>query len=123
MVLAVDRDLGAVRRATDAAVRAWLQARTTVVETSLAALSGVGGDVSALVAAERGIVEVVADGDFGSIAAAARRLNAEGWRVAVLVAASQMGDAHRAMRGIPVRLQPWWCGADDAVLFGVPEVP
>jgi hypothetical protein len=123
VVLAVDRDLGTVRRAAAAARDAWAQAGTTMVEKPLAALSGIPGDAIALVNTEHGIVECVADRDFGPVAAAARRLSAEGWRVVVLAPAPAMGEAHRVLRGVPVRIQPWWSGADETVLFGVPEVP
>jgi hypothetical protein len=123
MVLAVDSALETIRRVTDSAAQAWSRTGATVVETPLAALTGVACRAPALVVADEGVVECVADGDFGPIGSAVRRLAAEGWRVAVLAPASQMGSAHRALRGVPARIQPWWTGSDDSVLFGVPEVP
>ncbi len=123
MVLAIERDLGAVRCVVDAAVRAWSRAGITMIETPLAVLTGVAGDATALVAPEHGVVECITDGDYGPVAAAARRLNGEGWRVVVLAPAADMGEAHRVLRGVPARIQPWWSGADETVVFGVPEVP
>ncbi len=123
MVLAVAVDTTVTRRVAGAAADAWMRAGVTMVEMSTSALTGVGAAGLALVAADEGIVECIADGDLGPLVTASRRLAADGWRVAILVPSARMGDAHRVLRGSPVRLQPWWSGADDSILFGVPEVP
>ena len=47
---------------------------------------------------------------------------AEGWRVAVLVPAVRMGEAHSGLRGLPIHLQAWWPDG-DSIRFGGPEVP
>lgn len=123
MVLTVDTDVTAARRVLDAAAGVWSRIGATPVETPLQELAGVPGSSVALVIPEHGMVECIGDGDHGAVAVAARRLSAEGWTVAVLVPAPGIGAAHRALRGVPVRIQPWWTGAGGAVLFGVPEVP
>jgi len=96
----------------------------TVVEIPLAEASGVEGVAGAAVlAADRGAAECVADDDLPAAAAAVRHLAAAGWEVSLLVPSSLVGEAHRLLRGVPVRLQPWWLGPDDDVCFGAPEVP
>lgn len=53
---------------------------------------------------------------------ASNRLAALGWELWVLVPVARMGTAHAVLRGLPLRLQPWW--RDGAgVHFGGPEVP
>ena len=123
MVLAVAADTTITRRVADAAVDAWIRVGTTMVEMTMSGLTGVATPGIALIAAEEGIVECVVEGDLGPLVKAARRITADGWKVAVLVPSARMGEAHRVLRGTPVRIQPWWRGADDSVLFGVPEVP
>lgn len=61
--------------------------------------------------------------DLADLRAPLRGLFATGWRVTVLVASGRMGEAHRALRGVPIMIQPWWADADGAVRFGGPEVP
>ncbi|MFZ0492286.1 MAG: hypothetical protein WAM81_03690 [Acidimicrobiia bacterium] len=51
-----------------------------------------------------------------------RRLAADGWQVHVLVPLERMGEAHRGLRGVAVRLQGWWLD-DGSVHFGRPEIP
>lgn len=123
MVLAVAVDTTVTRRVADAAVEAWTRSGTTMVEMTMSGLTGVAASGLALVAAEEGIVECVVEGDFGPIVTASRRIAADGWKVAVLVPSARMGEAHRVLRGAPLRIQPWWSGADGSILFGVPEVP
>lgn len=96
-----------------------------VVETPLAGFTG-APELSgvAVLAPEQGLVEwfphdaqsLVALGDHAAAAVGA------GWRVAVLIPAGRMGEAHRALRGVPVTLQPWWPDGEH-VRFGGPEVP
>ena len=50
------------------------------------------------------------------------RLAGGGWEVWALVPMGSMGDAHRLMRGVPVRLQAWWTDGGD-IHFGRPETP
>ncbi len=78
----------------------------------------------AVVAAAERRVEYVLDrtADPTVAAVAAGRLAALGWEVWVLVPVARMGTAHAVLRGLPLRLQPWW--RDEAgVHFGGPEVP
>jgi len=50
------------------------------------------------------------------------RLAGEGWTVHVLVSMDRVGEAHRELRGTPIRLQGWWIDEGD-VHFGRPEIP
>jgi hypothetical protein len=97
----------------------------SVVETPLASLLDVD-DIAgvAVVAPERGLVEWFPheEQDLASLARHAGRVDATGWKVAVIVPAVRMGEAHRSLRGSPVTLQPWWADAEN-VRFGGPEVP
>ena len=111
--------------AATAAASIHLHYEGSVVETPLAAFVGVADLAGvAVLAPEQGLVEWFPDGgqDLDSLAPFAAEATGAGWRVAVLVPAPRMGEAHRAMRGFDVTLQPWW--ADGAgVRFGGPEVP
>ena len=96
-----------------------------VVETPLGSFVGVEGlDGVAVLAPVQGVVEFFPGdhqplGIMGQIAAS---VVASGWRVAVLVPAERMGDAHRRLRGFPLHLQAWWSDG-DRICFGGPEVP
>jgi hypothetical protein len=97
----------------------------SVVETPLAGFTGrVDLDGVAVVAPERGIVEwFPSDGQaLDALATVSRQAAGPEWHVSVIVPAFRMGEAHRALRGAPVTLQPWWPDA-DGVRFGGPEVP
>lgn len=87
--------------------------------TGSAALEG-----PAVVIAEAGEVECfpAARQDLFSLRAPVRGLLASGWRITVVVPAGRMGDAHRALRGVPAMIQPWW-EDDGVVCFGGREVP
>ncbi|NIA24881.1 MAG: hypothetical protein GWP04_04865 [Gammaproteobacteria bacterium] len=50
------------------------------------------------------------------------RLVGEGWAVHALVPMELLGEAHRELRGTPIRLQGWWIG-EGGVHFGRPEIP
>ncbi len=96
-----------------------------VVETPLASFVGIGGlDGVAVLAPTQGVVELF-PGDrqhlptLGPIAAS---VAASGWRVAVVIPAERMGDAHQSLRGFPLHLQSWW-SEGDRICFGGPEVP
>ncbi len=96
-----------------------------VVETPLGSFAAVSGlDGVAVLASGQGVVEFFPSGrqelaPLGPVAAAAV---AVGWRVAVLVPADRMGDAHNALRGCALHLQAWW-NDGDRICFGGPEVP
>ena len=96
-----------------------------VIETPLGAFAGVA-ELSgvAVLAPEQGLVEWFPDADqeLRPLAALAAEAVGAGWRVAVLIPAFRMGEAHRALRGIELTLQPWWADG-ESVRFGGPEVP
>jgi hypothetical protein len=112
--------------ATAAAAAAYAGMGCTVVETSLAAASGLDGvPGAAVIAADLGIAEcVLGPGvDPALLGPGIEMLAAGGWDVTVLVPSARIGEAHAALRGRPARLQPWWPDGDDSVHFGAPEVP
>ena len=124
MVLAADAPTALRGRVATTVAGGYARRGCTVVELPLADASGVEGVAGAAVlAAELGAIECVADDDLSGAAQAVRLLAAAGWEVSLLAPASSMGEAHRLLRGVPVRLQPWWLGPDDVVCFGAPEVP
>ncbi|OFW65915.1 MAG: hypothetical protein A2Z12_08005 [Actinobacteria bacterium RBG_16_68_21] len=97
----------------------------SVVETPLAGFVGNPDlDGVAVVAPERGIVEWFPSDlqALEPLAAMSRASAGPEWQVSVIVPAGRMGEAHRALRGAPVTLQPWWFD-DESVRFGGPEVP
>ena len=113
------------RSAATAAASLHLYHEGAVVETPLAGFTGADDvDGVAVVAPEQGLVEWFPhpEQDLGVLAGLAPRVAGTGWRVAVLVPAGRMGEAHRALRGAPVTLQPWWADG-ERVRFGGPEVP
>ncbi len=106
--------------------RSYASAGDTVVETPFGALVDtpeVGG--SAVIAADAGIVECVLDEtvDPGDVGPGIARLAAAGWTVVALVPLARLGEAHRSLRRVQARLQPWWADPDRGVCFGAPEVP
>lgn len=96
-----------------------------VVETPLDSFTGIGTlDGVAVMAPNQGVVELF-PGERQALEAlgpVASSVAAEGWKVAVLVSARRMGDAHRVLRGRPLHLQAWWHDG-DRICFGGPEVP
>jgi hypothetical protein len=86
----------------------------------------VGADVASIrsvVAVEDRMVElVVDDGPFEALAPAVWALAARRWEVVVLTPSARNGEAHRALRGTPCRIQPWWLDGSD-VRFGSFETP
>lgn len=80
--------------------------------------------ISAVVAAEARVVEVVAGDEFDleTLAAATWALAARGWDVIVLVSCGRIGDAHMSLRSTPCVIQPWWLD-EDGVWFGALETP
>lgn len=122
MVLAVDRIGGDV---AGAVLAAYARLGGTVVETTLSEISeieGIPGRV--VVAADLGIAEcLLLEGtDPAHLVPGIERLAAVGWEVTLVSPAARMGEAHRALRGSPARLQAWWREGDQ-LCFGVPEVP
>ena len=111
--------------AATAAASIHLHYEGAVVETPLAAFTGFS-DVAgvAVLAPEQGLVEWFPDADqaLPPLAEFAAEAVGAGWRVSVLVPAGRMGEAHRALRGLDVTLQPWWADG-ETVRFGGPEVP
>jgi hypothetical protein len=125
MMLAATSVESTHRTAASVAASIHLQYEGSVVETPLAGFTGVPAlDGIAVVAPERGIVEFFpADAQpLAPLGEASRRSAGPEWQVAVIVPAARMGEAHRALRGFPVTLQPWWPDAGDD-RFGGPEVP
>lgn len=124
MVLAADAPTARRGRVIDAVAGGYARLGHLVVEMPLAEVSGFpGARGAAVVAADLEAIECVADDDLSAAAQAVRLLAAAGWQVSLVVPAGSMGEAHRLLRGAPVRLQPWWLGAGDDVCFGAPEVP
>lgn len=125
MVLVIDTGRATHETAATTAASIHLYYEGSVIETPLAGFTGVP-DVSgvAVMAPEQGVVEWFPHPaqDLGRLAALATETAATGWRVAVLVPSARMGEAHRALRGAPVTLQPWWTDG-ERVRFGGPEVP
>jgi len=124
MVLAADAPTSLRGRVATVVARGYARLGCTVVEVPLAEASGVEGATgTAVLAADLGAIECVAGDDLPAAAQAVRLLAAAGWEVSLLVPTPATGEAHRLLRGVPVRLQPWWLGPDDDVCFGAPEVP
>jgi hypothetical protein len=124
MVLAADLPTVLRGRVAGAVAHGYARLGCTVVELPLAEASGIEeADGAAVLAAECGVIECVAGEGLPAAAEAVRHLAAAGWEVSLLVPASLVGEAHRLLRGAPVRLQPWWLGPNDDVCFGAPEVP
>lgn len=86
----------------------------------------VGADVAtvrSIVSVEDRVVElVVDDGPFEALGPAVWALAARGWKVVALTPSARSGEAHRALRGTPCRLQPWWVEG-SVVRFGNFETP
>ena len=86
----------------------------------------IGADVASVrtvVAVEDRTVELILDeGPIEAVAPAVWALAARGWNVIAIVASARNGEAHRALRGTPCMLQPWWIDAGE-VRFGGLERP
>lgn len=96
----------------------------SVIETPLAAFADEPDlDGVAVLAPERGLVEWFPSEsqELASLMAPSRVSSCD-WAITVLVPAARMGEAHRALRGAPLTLQPWWPDG-ESVRFGGPEVP
>lgn len=96
-----------------------------VVQTPLRSFADDGAlDGVVVIAPQQGLVELFpADHQgLGELRPVASEALAQGWRVAVLVRAERMGEAHAALRGTPAHLQAWWPDGEQ-VRFGGPELP
>ena len=96
-----------------------------VVETPLGSFIGIEGiDGVAVLASSQGLVEFFPGQDqpLGTLGPIAASVVSSGWRVAVVLPAERLGDAHRSLRGFPLSLQAWWLDG-DRIHFGGPEVP
>jgi hypothetical protein len=97
----------------------------SIIDTPLSGFTGVDGVGGvAVVAPEQGLVEWFPDDGqpLDDLVSLARSVAGTGWKVGVIVPSARMGEAHRALRGAPVVLQPWWADG-EAIRFGGPEVP
>jgi hypothetical protein len=113
------------RTAAMAAASMHLHYEGSVMETPLGDFTGDDAiDGLAVVASTQGVVEWFPHDDqpLDALAAVVGRVVGTGWKVGVIVPSGRMGEAHRALRGAPVVLQPWWAD-DETVRFGGPEVP
>jgi len=87
------------------------------------ALDEATGDQSSVIVSDECLDWVLAaHGDPAAHRPVFRRLAADGWQIHVLVPLERMGEAHRGLRGVDVRLQGWWLD-DGSVHFGQPEIP
>ena len=128
MTLAVEVVASPHTLVSDAAVRSYEARGTTVLLIPLIEMVhvSVGSDVASVrtvVAVEDRTAElVIDDGPFEALARAVSALAARGWDVVTLVPSARNGEAHRALRGTPCRLQTWWL-EDSNVRFGALERP
>lgn len=128
MTVAADVIASPVELVADAVGDAYLARGVQVLEIPLLEMVhvSVGSDVAAvraLVAVEDRTVELIVDeGPCEALAPAVWALAARGWSVVALAPAHRNGEAHRALRGTPCRIQPWW-DVEEAVCFGAFETP
>lgn len=128
MVVAVQLDHAREATVAEAATASYAARGRRVLEIPLIEMVhvSVGADVASMrsiVSVEDRTVELVVDGDpFEAIAPAVWALAARGWEVVALAPCGRNGEAHRALRGTPCRIQPWWL-EEDGVHFGSHEQP
>lgn len=129
MAVAVQVEVTAVADVVRSTVAHYTKRHEPVVESWLAEIAGVPvtdslGFHSCVAAIDRRIVEIVVPSatDASGLSAVVWDLAYSGWQVTVLVPASDLGSAHRALRGTPCRLQPWWYHGGELV-FGHHERP
>ncbi|MFH1104488.1 MAG: hypothetical protein V1757_06040 [Actinomycetota bacterium] len=125
MVLTATTNRATHHTAASMAASIHLHYEGSVIETPLAGFTGNADlDGIAVVAPERGIVEWFPSDlqRLEPLAAVSRTSAGPEWQLSVIVPASRMGEAHRALRGSPVTLQPWWADR-ETIRFGGPEVP
>lgn len=129
MALLIESTTTMATNVADAVVATYAARRDKVQLMSVAELvaGSVSSDLSgitAIVAAEHRVAEIVAaDGlDLERLAAASWALAGRGWDVTVLVPCDRIGDAHASLRSAPCRLQPWWQDS-EGVWFGAFETP
>lgn len=128
MAVAVDVSAGPEAPVARAVVAVYAVRGGQVLEIPLLEIVqvSVGADVAtvrSVVAVEDRVVELVVDDrPFEALAPSVWALAARGWGVVVLTPARRNGEAHRALRGTPCRLQAWWL-EDLTVCFGKFETP
>lgn len=129
MALLIDTTVDVTAAVTDSVTAAYATRRERVQTMALGDLvaGAVAADLStvtAVVAADLRVVEIVAEDGFDleRLAAAAWALSGRGWEVTVLVPCDRIGDAHASLRTTPCRLQPWWLDG-DGIWFGAFETP
>lgn len=113
------------RAAATTAASIHLHYEGSVIEQPLARYTGIDGlDGVAVIAPAQGLVEWFPHDDqpLADLAPLAREVDGSGLALCVVIPASRMGEAHRALRGSPLTLQPWWRDG-ETVRFGGPEVP
>ena len=124
--LATDAATDAV--VAEAAAAAYLARGNRVLDIPLIEMVHVsmGADVAtvrSIVAVEDRVVElVVDDGPFEALGPAVWALAARGWDVVALIPSGRNGEAHRALRGTPCQIQPWWVERRE-IRFGRLETP
>jgi len=129
MAMAVQTALRSVDRVVEGVLAVYAGRQERAVSTFLGEvcdrrLLAELADVPCTVAGTQRIVEIVVDGEpeCELLAPAVWALAARGWQVAALVPLPRLGEAHRALRGSPCLLQPWWLDG-DTVQFGHSETP
>ena len=128
MAVALDVSAGPEAPVAGAAVAAYLARGARVLEIPLLEMVHVSvsadvANVRSVVAVEDRVVELVVDDrPFEALAPAVWALAARGWGVVALTPAGRNGEAHRALRGTPCRIQPWWLEGTN-VRFGKLETP
>jgi hypothetical protein len=129
MALLIEQTPDVAAEVTAAVVATYTARGERVQEIPLADLVAgvVSADLStitAVVAGDMRVVEIVADGydDLERLAPTAWTLAGRGWDTVVLVPCDRVGDAHASLRAAPCRLQPWWVD-EHGVWFGALETP
>lgn len=83
-----------------------------------------GRTVRGVVAHDENRVECIVprDADMTELVPMLDGLARAGWDVWAIVPTAILGSAHRHLRGLPIKLQPWW-DTGTGVCFGRPEIP
>ncbi len=129
MAIAVQASLIGTERVVDRALAIYRAHLERAIEVPLADMvdCAVSVDVARLAvvaAGESRGAEIMVDETVAcdQLVTAVWSLAEQGWTTTVVVPAERMGEAHRALRGLPCRLQAWW--EDGALIsFGSFETP
>lgn len=129
MALLIEETVDVAEHVTAGVVDAYTSRRERVQQVPLSELvdNAVAAEVAAVTAVVAGdmrVVEIIADDEFDleMLAAATWTLAGRGWDVTVLVPCNRLGDAHTSLRAAPCRLQGWWFD-ENGVWFGAHETP